>query len=203
VRDEEMHAWSSVAFDQAQCLLQLEGKAHFSEASCRRLKRVVRRARPAAFPLALAQRNVRPGEVGLVAVGREEFETPGELLGRLREGVLPGKEEAVDAVSHPARGKPRQSFERAGPFEELLVTLDVLERRVVQPEPRLGLSRPEQRPGSEEIPRLLGDCERDLEVAERLSELPEQEMPLAKEIAADRLVDVAPCPLGRLQAGTE
>ena len=96
-----MAALSGV-FQLAQRLLQLEGEPHFSEAGCRRFERLARLGRPAAFTLAFAQRNVRAGEVGLVAVSREELEAPGELIARLREGLPPGKEEAMDAVSHSA-----------------------------------------------------------------------------------------------------
>ena len=92
---------------QAQRLLQLEGEAHFFEACRRRLKSLARLSRPAAFALAFAKRNMRSREVWPVAVGREEFETLGELLRRFSEGFLMRKEEATDTVSYAARRKPR------------------------------------------------------------------------------------------------
>jgi hypothetical protein len=92
----------SDAVQQAQRLLQLEGEPHFAEAGCPRLERVTRLPRPAALLLAFAHGYVRASQVGLVAVGRQEFQASGEFLGGTREGLLFGEQKAADTVSHPS-----------------------------------------------------------------------------------------------------
>jgi hypothetical protein len=151
---------------------------------------LARLAPPPAFTLALAQRDVRAGEIGYVAVGHEEVEAPGKLNVCLRKGLSVSKNEAMNTVSYSARGKPCQALKVSRVFDELLVAAEVRERRIEQPEPRLGLSRPKQGPGLKEIPRLLGNRECSLEVDERLGELPKQKMPLAEEISTERGVDL-------------
>jgi len=73
----------SGVFQLAQSLPQLEGEAHFSKAGCCRFECFTRLERPAAFALALPERNVGASEVWLVAVSREELEATGEFITRL------------------------------------------------------------------------------------------------------------------------
>ena len=83
---------------------------------------------------------MRAGQVGFVAVSREEFEALGELGRRRFERSLLGEQEATNAMSHAARRKPCQSFECTDVLDDLVITPKVVEYLNHPPSGNPGLS---------------------------------------------------------------
>jgi hypothetical protein len=75
-----------------------------------------------------------------------------------------GEHETVDPVGHAAGREPGKPFERTNALDQLFVPPEVAERFIDPMQSRLGLGRPEQRTGPEQVACLLGDRERRLEV---------------------------------------
>ena len=106
-------------------------------------------------------------------------------------------------MSHAARRKPCQSFECTDVLDEVVITPKMIECSIKTSKLRLGLGRPKQEAGLEEIPCLGRDGERSLEMVQRVLKFADQKLALPQQVTANRPINVTSGLLGGRQAGVK